>query len=84
MMRDRIPLRIGGVVRCCVATLADYENDDGVNDEGTVLPCKYCKSALIVRGRTWEWYREYVPPAAPTPRALPPDRPTPSSQENET
>lgn len=60
MIDKRLGLRIGGVMRCCIATLADYEGIDGEGvemSEGTVLPCKYCKSSLIVRDGAWEWNR---------------------------
>jgi hypothetical protein len=54
---DRKPnraLRIGGVQRCCIATLDDYTGPDV---EGTVLPCTYCTSSLIMRDGAWEWNR---------------------------
>ena len=57
MSDKRLPLRIGGVLRCCVATLSEYEGIDGEGveqREGTVLPCKYCSSSLIVRDGKWE------------------------------
>lgn len=62
MYDNRLKLKIGGVMRCCIQTLADYE---GVGDKehkrsnGTVLPCKYCKNVLIVKDGEWEWYEEY-------------------------
>lgn len=69
-MRDRrLPLRQGGVMRCCIATLAEYEGIDGAGveqSEGTVLPCKYCKSSLIVRDGAWEWNRAAAEPGGET------------------
>lgn len=54
------PLRIGGVLRCCAATLREAADVPDFNDaEGTVLPCRYCRSALWVRDDAWEWYRDY-------------------------
>lgn len=58
--RPRKKLRIGGVLRCCVHSLDEYEQGDFVDTEGTVMACKYCSSALIVRGGMWEWYRDYI------------------------
>jgi hypothetical protein len=55
----RKPLMIGGVLRCCIATLVDHENAAGSDDEGTVLPCKYCSSALHVSEGAWRWFREF-------------------------
>jgi hypothetical protein len=47
-------LRIGGVMRCCIATLNDYEGPD---EEGTVVPCRHCSSSVIFRDGAWEWNR---------------------------
>ena len=52
------PLRIGGVMRCCSETLFRYQDDNGIEEEGTVLPCKWCKSSLIVKDGAWEWNQE--------------------------
>lgn len=49
------PLRIGGVMRCCSGTLDEYTGPD---EEGAVLPCKYCSSSLRFRDGAWEWNRE--------------------------
>ena len=51
------PLAIGGVLRCCAKTLAEY---DGPDDDGTVLPCRYCtRGALHVKDGVWQWFRDY-------------------------
>jgi hypothetical protein len=47
-----LPLRIGGVMRCCILTLSQY---DGPEDEGTILACRYCHDRLRVRDGAWEW-----------------------------
>ena len=48
----QLPLRIGGVMRCCLVTL----NESLVTEhEGDLLPCRYCKSRLRVRDGAWEW-----------------------------
>lgn len=48
----RLPIRPGGLMRCCTGTWAEYT---GPEDEGTVLPCQWCSSSMIVRGDAWEW-----------------------------
>jgi hypothetical protein len=52
----QLPLRIGGVMRCCVETL---NTTPVVENEGDVLPCRYCSSRLRVRDEAWEWDDEY-------------------------
>ncbi len=47
-----LPLRIGGVMRCCLETLETTAVEE---KEGDILPCKYCKSSLRVRDGAWEW-----------------------------
>jgi hypothetical protein len=51
-----LPLRLGGVMRCCIETLDTTEVEE---KEGDVLPCKYCRSRLIVRDGAWEWDSKY-------------------------
>ena len=55
MKRD---LAIGGVMRCCELTLAEYQQQHNgeLEEEGTVLPCKYgCGESLIVKDGVWQW-----------------------------
>lgn len=52
----KLPLRIGGVMRCCVETL---NTTPVIESEGDVLPCRYCSSRLRVRDGAWEWDDEY-------------------------
>jgi len=54
-MKTKLHIRIGGVMRCCLATLQQADVED---KEGEVLPCKYCHSSLIVRDGAWEWNQE--------------------------
>lgn len=54
-MSRNLNLNHGGVMRCCVETL---NTTDGPEDEGTVLPCKWCKSSLIVKGGVWRWNKK--------------------------
>ena len=51
----KLPLMIGGVMRCCVESL----NSALVNEtEGEIVKCKYCKSSLILKNKVWQWNRE--------------------------
>ena len=63
MYDNRLKLREGGgVAWCCIKTLAEYEGNGDKEHErynGTVLPCKLCSGALIIRDRAWEWHKEY-------------------------
>jgi len=54
----QLPLRIGGVMRCCLETL---NTTPVIENEGDVLPCRYCKSQLRVRDGAWEWDQEAYP-----------------------
>jgi len=59
----QLPLRIGGVMRCCIETL----NTTPVSEnDGDVLPCRYCKSQLRVRDGAWEWDAEAYPKKSST------------------
>lgn len=59
----RKPLHTGGVLRCCILSLDQHEQAGGASDEGTVLPCRYCKSALHVKDGVWRWKPDYVKPS---------------------
>jgi hypothetical protein len=50
-----LPLRIGGVMRCCIETL---NTTPVTENEGDILPCKWCSSSLRVRDGAWEWNRK--------------------------
>lgn len=50
------PLRIGGVMRCCIKTLDESEHLREV--EGEILKCKWCSSSLRFRAGAWEWNRD--------------------------
>jgi hypothetical protein len=54
-MPDKV--RAGGLMRCCLLTLADYYS--GAPElhavEGQVLPCVYCTSSMIFSGGYWSW-----------------------------
>lgn len=50
-------VRIGGLMRCCIATLLELpECLDPV--EGAEVSCKYCSAGrMIFRDSAWEWKR---------------------------
>lgn len=51
----------GGLMRCCLASLDDYQvekPDDKEDVEGDVVPCKHCSSSVIFRDGAWRWNRE--------------------------
>lgn len=43
-------------MRCCAETL---NTTLVAENEGDVLPCRYCSSRLRVRDGAWEWDDEY-------------------------
>jgi hypothetical protein len=52
----KLPLRLGGVMRCCIETLSTTPVTE---EEGEILKCKWCSSSLIVRNGVWEWNQEF-------------------------
>lgn len=59
-----LPLAIGGVLRCCIATFQRTAPSADVTSEGDTLDCDHCESRLIVLGGVWRWDREHdgLPP----------------------
>ncbi len=53
------PIRSGGLMRCCIATLAEHAGEALSEAEGTVIPCNYCSSSMRVRDGAWEWNHDY-------------------------
>ena len=53
-MTDKKPIKVGGLMRCCVQTYREY---DGPEHEGTVLLCKWCSDSMIVKDGVWQWNR---------------------------
>lgn len=55
-MDKRLPIFIGGLMRCCVATWDVYT---GPSDEGTILQCRYNPDAedhrMVVEAGGWRW-----------------------------
>ncbi len=59
------PVRLGGVMRCCLGTLSDLQEAQRslqgqaeVPAEGTMVPCRWCRSGLVFRNGAWEWGQE--------------------------
>lgn len=51
-----LPLKPGGVLRCCAANLEEALSAGAVKEEeGERIYCKYCGDYLIVRDGAWEW-----------------------------
>jgi len=60
-----VSIRHGGLMRCCLLTLDDYLAAGGTEKSGTVLPCAYCRSSMIVAADgVWEWNRQDAKPDA--------------------
>lgn len=47
-------IRVGGLLRCCIGTVAECDDE---SDIGTILHCKYCKDGMVVVAKdgVWEW-----------------------------
>ena len=57
-MSVKCKVRIGGLMRCCLASLDDYlDNSDTYPSEGDLLACAYHpeKPVMIFRADVWEW-----------------------------
>ena len=55
-------IRQGGLMRCCIASVQEYmEETRTTPEEGTIIHCRYEKSAdngrMIFREGAWEWNR---------------------------
>ncbi len=51
------PIFQGGLMRCCLKTLAEHIDSGGSEEEGTIVKCKYCgvTGGAVVRNGRWEW-----------------------------
>lgn len=56
------PIRTGGLMRCCCATIDDYYDKPVIPKpaQDDILRCEYCASSMIFRYGCWEWNREGV------------------------
>jgi hypothetical protein len=54
-MTDKV--KKGGLMRCCLRTLAEYYRDGPASKaaEGQVMPCAFCSGIMVFRGGYWEW-----------------------------
>ena len=50
-------IRQGGLMRCCIQTIVDFDTDGMVPEENTSMGCKWCDSSVIYRDGAWEWDR---------------------------
>lgn len=52
-------VRIGGLMRCCLETLSQYQKAEGVEEIGQVLHCKWCKDGemIVAPDGVWEWLK---------------------------
>ena len=48
-------VKVGGLMRCCLETLAQRLETGGSSDEGQVFPCLFCSSSMVCHGNCWEW-----------------------------
>ena len=55
MQRDPLPVAIGGLFRCCIATYDELAPDRSVTKEGDTLRCSHCHDRMIVVNGAWVW-----------------------------
>lgn len=60
MIQKEVRVRIGGLMRCCTGTLADYviANPTAPVTEGQTLQCRHTSDPthrMITRNAHWEW-----------------------------
>ena len=54
---------IGGVMRCCLATLGETEVKD---EEGELVKCKHCEHGFILKDDVWrKWWGAKIEKANP-------------------
>ena len=61
--------RMGGLMRCCLASLDDamverVANGEPAPSEGHIVGCRYCSSRMVLRNGVFEWDREHAEKAA--------------------
>jgi hypothetical protein len=49
-------VRIGGLMRCCMATL-DTTVIKKAPKEGDTIECRYCSDQMVWKDGAWEWVR---------------------------
>ena len=50
-------VKTGGLMRCCIETLAEYEGEE---KENQVLDCHHCEDSIIFIDGWWQWNRNFV------------------------
>lgn len=56
-MKTTKQYEIGGVIRCCIATLSEADVEE---KEGEIVKCKYCEDGYVLRDDVWrKWWKEY-------------------------
>jgi hypothetical protein len=62
MTYDETTINIGGLMRCCIATISEFVRDHGSEPAARIiLDCKYDtpgNQQIILDGMTWRWHRE--------------------------
>lgn len=51
-------IRIGGLLRCCLATVSEIGPPTRMLKEGDTLACSYCDDLMRFRDGAWEWNRD--------------------------
>lgn len=51
-MNPADPIRMGGLMRCCIQTIREREQP---GTEGETQPCRWCTSTSRFRDGAWEW-----------------------------
>ncbi len=49
-------IRIGGLMRCCIATIENAEIKKAPK-EGDIMECQYCSDQMVWKDGAWEWVR---------------------------
>ena len=54
-LTNPLPIRPGGLMRCCTGTYAEIAPPARMTSEGDMLACSYCAHSMIVKDGAWEW-----------------------------
>lgn len=58
-MKTKKEIFIGGLFRCCLATLETYQKFGYAEAENATLTCAYChKETMVVKDGVWQWNRK--------------------------
>jgi hypothetical protein len=53
-----LPIHMGGLMRCCIATWEEIAPPAEQTTEGDTLACSYCSSSMVARDGAWRWNHE--------------------------